>query len=119
VTPKLLLDEHLSPTVAHRLTELGFDVTCVRDRGLPGQDDWDLMEWCGREGRAICTRNARHFQREHEKHLAAGRGHFGIILVGHWPADQLFRALLEFLESHEDIDLLDQLIALEEPAASA
>ena len=58
VAPKLLLDEHLSPTIAHRLTALGFDVTSVRDRGLLGLDDWDLMEWCGKEGRAICTRNA-------------------------------------------------------------
>jgi predicted nuclease of predicted toxin-antitoxin system len=67
VAPKLLLDEHLSPTIAHRLTALGFDVTSVRDRGLLGLDDWDLMEWCVNEGRAICTCDDDDFETEHGK----------------------------------------------------
>jgi predicted nuclease of predicted toxin-antitoxin system len=115
VAPKLLLDEHLSPSVAHRLTDLGFDVTCVRDRGLRGLDDWDLMEWCGNEGRALCTRNARHFRREHERYLAAGKDHFGIIIVKEGPAEQLYRALKAFLERTEDAEMLNRLVAVEEP----
>jgi len=84
VAPKLLLDEHLSPTIAHPLTALGFDVSCVRDRGLLGLDDWDLMEWCGKEGRAICTRDDEDFEREHKKYLARGEIHFGIVIVSEW-----------------------------------
>jgi predicted nuclease of predicted toxin-antitoxin system len=115
VAPKLLLDEHLSPSVAHRLTNLGFDVTCVRDRGLRGLDDWDLMEWCLKEGRTLCTRNARHFKREHERYLAAGRDHYGIITVWEWPAEQLFRALKAFLERTDGADMLNRFVAVEEP----
>jgi predicted nuclease of predicted toxin-antitoxin system len=39
VAPKLLLDEQISPVIARRLTDLGFDVTCVRDRGLLGLEE--------------------------------------------------------------------------------
>jgi predicted nuclease of predicted toxin-antitoxin system len=115
VPPKLLLDEHLSSTLAYRLTNLGFDVTSVRDRGLLGLEDWDLMEWCGNEGRAICTRNVPHFRKEHEKYLARGEIHFGIVTVGEWTIEQTFVVLKAFLESTEDIDLLNQLVALVEP----
>jgi predicted nuclease of predicted toxin-antitoxin system len=115
VAPKLLLDEHLSPTIAHRLTALGFDVTSVRDRGLLGQDDWDLMEWCSNEGRAMCTRNDEDFEREHKKYLARGEIHFGIVTVGEWPVEQTFAALEAFLERTEDTDLLNQLVTLDEP----
>jgi predicted nuclease of predicted toxin-antitoxin system len=115
VAPKLLLDEHLSPTVAHRLTALHFDVTCVRDRGLSGLKDWQLMEWCAGEGRAICTENERDFRKEHQRYLAEGRDHFGIIIVDEWPTERLCRVLAAFLERTGDIDLLNQLISLDEP----
>jgi predicted nuclease of predicted toxin-antitoxin system len=115
VPPKLLLDEHLSSTIAHRLTDLGFDVTSVRDRGLLGFDDWDLMDWCVNEGRAICTRNAQHFEKEHEKYLGRGEVHFGIVIVGEWTTEQIFLALKTFLDRTEDTDLLNQIIALAEP----
>jgi predicted nuclease of predicted toxin-antitoxin system len=115
VAPKLLLDEHLSPSVSHRLIAVGFDVTCVRDRGLMGLEDWELMEWCVHQGRAICSENERHFRRQHQAYLDGGKDHFGIITVEEWPTERLFRALKAFLERTEDIDLLNQLVALREP----
>jgi predicted nuclease of predicted toxin-antitoxin system len=115
VAPKLLLDEHLSPTIAHRLTALGFDVTSVRDRGLLGLDDWDLMEWCVHEGRAMCTCDDDDFETEHGKYLARGELHFGIITVGEWTVEQMFVALKAFLESTEDTELLNLFVTLDEP----
>jgi predicted nuclease of predicted toxin-antitoxin system len=116
VAPKLLLDEHLSPSVAHRLTELFFDVTCVRDRGLAGLKDWQLMEWCVNEGRALCTENARDFEKQHEQYLAAGTDHHGIITVPEWPTEQLFRTLQAFLARTDGADMLNRLVALDEPS---
>jgi len=115
VAPKLLLDEHISPTIAHRLTELGFDVVCVRDRGLLGFEDWDLMEWCGNEGRAICTNNEDDFETEHQKYSSRGESHFGIIIVGEWSTDEIFAVLRAFLEKTEDVDPLDQIVELQLP----
>jgi hypothetical protein len=88
VAPKLLLNEHVSPVIARRLTNLGFDVTCVRDRSLLGL---------------------------HEKRLARGEIHFGIVPVGEWATEQTFVVLRAFLESTEDTDVLGQLIALPGP----
>jgi predicted nuclease of predicted toxin-antitoxin system len=115
VAPKLLLDEHISPVIARRLTDLAFDVTCVRDRGLLGLEDWDLLDWCGNEGRAICTRNAADFRKEHEKWCARGEVHFGIVTVGEWATEQTFVALRAFLESTEDTDVLGRFVVLPEP----
>lgn len=114
MAPELLLDEHLSPTVAHRLTTLYFDVTCVRDRGLLGLQDWELMERCVGEGRAICTENESDFRKEHQRYRAEGRDHFGIISVPEWPTERLYRVLHAFLERTEDVDLLNELITLDE-----
>ena len=115
MAPKLLLDEHISSEVAHRLVALGFDVTSVRDRGLLSLKDWQLMEWCIGEGRAICTFNARDFLREHRKHLAAGRDHFGIILLTEATPDEVFALLARFLATTQDIELLNALADLREP----
>jgi predicted nuclease of predicted toxin-antitoxin system len=115
VAPKLLLDEHLSPTIAHRLTALGFDVTSVRDRGLLGLDDWDLMDWCGKEGRAMCTCDDEDFEKEHEKCLVRGQIHFGIVTVGEWTIEQTFVALKALLEGTEDTDLLNRFVTLQGP----
>lgn len=41
---KLLLDENLSPTVAARLRKEGFEVVSVRDRGLRGKSDQQVLE---------------------------------------------------------------------------
>jgi predicted nuclease of predicted toxin-antitoxin system len=79
---RILLDEHISPTVAHELTELFYDVAAVRDRGLLRLDDWDLMAWCVQNHRAICTKNRAHFEREHRLRQQRGQDHHGILIVG-------------------------------------
>jgi predicted nuclease of predicted toxin-antitoxin system len=116
VSPKLLLDEHLSPSIGHRLAGLLFDVTSVRDRGLAGLADWELMGWCAGEGRAICTQNEADFQKEHTRRLARNQDHFGIIVVrATWSVEQTFQRLLDLLQRVEDIDLLNQLVVLDDP----
>jgi hypothetical protein len=73
------------------------------------------MEWCASEGRAICTRNAPDFEKEHEKYLGRGEVHFGIVNVGEWTTEQTFIALKILLGSKEDTDLLNQIVALAQP----
>lgn len=40
---KLLLDENISPVVAQRLAEMGFDAVHVREVGLKGAKDPDVL----------------------------------------------------------------------------
>jgi predicted nuclease of predicted toxin-antitoxin system len=109
---RVLTDEHLSPTIGPDLATLGYDVVPVHHRGLLGWEDWDLMAWCAREQRAICTNNAHDFEREHRRYEQRGEDHWGILIVGDWTTDEIYWSLCEFLESHPEEALLNQVVYL-------
>lgn len=117
--PRILLDEHVAPETAYRLNELGFDVVPVRDRGLLGMDDWDLLLWCVANDFAICTANGRHFRREHQRCQARGASHPGILLIEmEWTPEETLEALRIYLESSPDAALLvNRIVELPRPAA--
>jgi predicted nuclease of predicted toxin-antitoxin system len=101
---RILLDEHIKPDIAHRLTEEGVDVVCARDRGLANRKipDWELMRWCIDHGRSVCTKNAKDLEREHERCRARGEDHPGVLTVGDWSPDAIYWALRQYLESQPD-----------------
>lgn len=74
---KLLLDENLSPSVAVALCRDGLDVAHVRDRGLNGATDAEVLSKAYEEDRILVTANVGDFEqlaRAHEVHP-------GIVLV--------------------------------------
>lgn len=111
---RVLTDEHISPTVAHRLVPLGFDVICARDRGLLGWKDWDLMPWCIEHQRTICTKNGPDFEREHDRCLARGDDHCGVLIVGEWTPDEIYWALRSYLEEDPGRTLTNTVVFLEQ-----
>jgi predicted nuclease of predicted toxin-antitoxin system len=113
VATRVLTDEHISPTVAHRLVALGFDVVCVRDRGLLGWKDWQLMPWCIEHHRTICTNNGPDFVREHDRCLARGDDHPGVLIIGDWTPDEIYWALRSFLEEASERTLTNTVVFLE------
>jgi predicted nuclease of predicted toxin-antitoxin system len=118
VPVRILTDEHISPTVARDLYALGHDVIPVHDRGLLGKKDWELMAWCIKERRAICTVNGDDLEREHRRCRARGEDHYGVLVVGDWLKEEICWALLQYLESGPDPDfLVNQVIEI--PPASA
>jgi predicted nuclease of predicted toxin-antitoxin system len=80
---RLLLDEMVSFRVASRLRELGHDVGAIkRDRSeLEQRADDELLRDMAAERRAIVTTNVRDFRVVHERMLAAGEDHYGIIFT--------------------------------------
>jgi predicted nuclease of predicted toxin-antitoxin system len=75
--PKLLLDEHLSPSIAVVLRSHGVDVAHVRDRALNGSSDAEVFECAFVEDRVVVTINVVDFVR-----LARARGlHAGLVLL--------------------------------------
>ena len=108
---RVLTDEHVAPEVSHRLQALGYEVACVRDRGLLRREDWELMRWCIDHQYAICTRNRRHFEREHEQCQARGENHCGILVLEvEWTRDDIYWALRQYLEGDPDpARLLNQI----------
>jgi predicted nuclease of predicted toxin-antitoxin system len=59
--PKLLLDENLSPGIAVRLCQEGFDVAHVRDRGLLQASDAVVLACAFDEDRMLVTSNVDDF----------------------------------------------------------
>jgi len=78
---RLLLDEHLSPTMARRLRENDHDVISVAEAELGGSADSDVLDWAVREGRAIVTANAEHFRPLHRAAVERGQQTSGLILL--------------------------------------
>jgi predicted nuclease of predicted toxin-antitoxin system len=75
---KFIIDEDLSPRVARYLCqEFCFDTIAVRDRGLLGATDPEVLEYAFNEDRILVTANVRDF----EKLAAAIEIHAGIILI--------------------------------------
>ncbi len=75
---KFIIDEDLSPRVARYLCqEFCFDAIAVRDRGLLGATDREVLEYAFNEDRILVTANVRDF----EKLAGAAEIHAGIVLM--------------------------------------
>jgi predicted nuclease of predicted toxin-antitoxin system len=75
---KFIIDEDVSPRVARYLCqEFCFDAIAVRDRGLLGATDRELLDYAFNEDRILVTANIRDF----EKLAAAAEIHAGIVLM--------------------------------------
>jgi len=74
---KLLLDENISPAVALTVAAEGIDACHVRDRGLLGATDREVLDRAFDEDRALVTSNVNDFLK-----LARARElHAGIVLL--------------------------------------
>jgi predicted nuclease of predicted toxin-antitoxin system len=75
---KFIIDEDLSPRVARYLCqEFCFDAIAIRDRGLLGATDPEVLEYAFNEDRIFVTANIRDF----EKLASAAEIHGGIVLM--------------------------------------
>jgi predicted nuclease of predicted toxin-antitoxin system len=80
---RLLLDEMISPRIARELREQAHDVQAVKqDRPeLSGRSDRDLVRQMAVERRAVVTNDIMDFQAIHDRLLAAGEEHYGMIFT--------------------------------------
>jgi predicted nuclease of predicted toxin-antitoxin system len=75
---KFLIDEDISPIVARILCEqLLVDAIAVRDRGLLGISDREVLEYAFNEERIIITANIKDF----EKFAQVAEVHAGIVFI--------------------------------------
>jgi predicted nuclease of predicted toxin-antitoxin system len=64
VAPRFLIDENLSPLLAyHHASTHGFDAVHVRDRGLLGASDENVLALAITEDRVVVTSNADDFRK--------------------------------------------------------
>ncbi len=74
---KLLLDENISPAAAVALAADGVDAWHVRDRGLEGTTDHELLERAYQEDRILVTLDVGDF----EKLVRERELHAGVVLI--------------------------------------
>jgi hypothetical protein len=80
---RLLLDEMLDGEIAAQLRARGCDAESIQveHRRLRATDDVIVLEESGKMGRALVTDNVAHFVAAHERLLAEGRHHAGLVLA--------------------------------------
>ncbi len=108
---RLLLDEMISPRVARELGAAGHDVQAIKgDRpDLASRGDREIVRQMTGERRAIVTNDIADFQDIHDRTLARGEEHYGMVFtsdatmprskeaVGQW-----VRTLARLLVTHSD-----------------
>lgn len=113
-SPKLHLNEHLSPRLAEQLREYGFDVTSTIELGMAEDDDDEPLAYAASAQRAIVTFNHKDFSPRHDRYLAEGKDHWGIILSTEEPPNVLRHRLLRLLNTLSADDLKNQVRWLNE-----
>jgi len=76
----LYLDEDLSPQIARRLREAGVDAVSAIEAGNGQLSDREQLRHATAEGRALVTRNVRHFIVLAKDAIAREEPHAGIVL---------------------------------------
>ena len=102
---KLLLDENISPAIAHTLcTEDSVDACSIRDRGKLGIGDEEVLDFAFSEDRILVTANVSDFVA-----LAQVRElHAGIILIDDGCLErpvqlQIIRQAIAMISAHGDL----------------
>ncbi len=98
-SPKLHLNEHLSPRLAEQLQKYGFDVTSTVGEGMIETDDDEQLAFAASNQRAIVSFNHKDFAVLHAQYLAEGKEHWGIILSTEESTHVLRHRLLRLLNS--------------------
>jgi len=113
-SPKLYLNEHLSPRLADQLRRHGFDVLSSQEAELLSADDDQQLAFAVSEQRAIVTFNFKDFIIRHEEYMASSKEHWGIVLSTEEPIGILLHRLLRLLNAVSAKDLKNQIRWLNE-----
>lgn len=107
-SPKLHLNENLSPRLAAELRRYGFDVTSSQESGMLSEPDSSQLAHAVSEQRAILTFDIEDFVLLHEEYMAEGKEHWGIIFSTREPIGVLLHRLLRLLNSVSAEELKNQ-----------
>jgi predicted nuclease of predicted toxin-antitoxin system len=78
---KLLVDEDLSEEIAAIFGAKGVDAVHVRELGLSGAEDQEVLDEATRQERCVITRNRNDFLMLTEFYFHEGRPHHGVIII--------------------------------------
>jgi len=110
--PRLFLDEDVHLGIAVALRRRGFDVLATPEAKRRGMTDEEQLHFAASEHRCLVTFNRGDFVRLHERYVAKGQGHAGIILARQAAIGPMVRALAGFLATATAEELAERLFWL-------
>jgi predicted nuclease of predicted toxin-antitoxin system len=78
---RFLIDEDLSEEISSILRAKGFDAVHIRELGLSGAEDQEVLDAAARQERCVITRNRNDFLMLTEFYFHEGRPHHGVIII--------------------------------------
>jgi hypothetical protein len=108
----LYLDEDIHLGIAVALRRRGFDVVATPEAERRGTTDEEQLAFATAAGRCLVTFNRGDFVRLHERYVAEGREHAGIILARQAAIGPMVRALAGFLATATAAELAERLFWL-------
>jgi predicted nuclease of predicted toxin-antitoxin system len=101
---KFLVDEDLSEEIASILRSSSVDAVHIRELGLSGAEDQEVLDMAASQERCVITRNRNDFLMLTEFYFNEGRPHHGVLIVPRsYPgnhASQIARAILSLSRHH-------------------
>lgn len=99
---KFLVDEDLSEEIAVILRAEGLDAVHVREIGLSGADDREVLDEAALRGCCVITRNRNDFLILTEFYFHEGRPHSGVLIVPRsYPGNQTARIAKAVVSLHK------------------
>lgn len=101
---RLLLDEMISPRIARELRERGWDVDAVKlyRPDLEARPDREIIRRMAEEKRTVVTNNVADFRPIHDRTVAAGEDHSGMIFTYDAPMPRSRAAIPLWVDTLED-----------------
>ena len=108
---KFLTDENISPAIVQFLRDNGFDVKDVREIGMSGTPDPDIMNLAKQEGRTVVTFD-KHFA---DILLYPPTSHCGVVRLRIHPPllSDIIQSLEHFLQEFDLAEIGGALVILE------
>jgi len=99
---KLYIDEDLTDRLSIALRSRGFDAVIAHEVDMRGKTDKEQLEYATKHGRAILTRNVKHFVNLPQEYYKGGLLHNGILVTNYLPSKELIRRAVKFLDEHKE-----------------
>lgn len=101
---RFLVDDDLSEEIASILRAAGVYAVHIRELGLSGAEDQEVLEEAVRQKRCVVTRNRNDFLMLTEFYFYEGRSHHGVLIVPRsYPGNQpskIAHAILSLSQNH-------------------
>lgn len=106
---KLFLDEDVHATLAHSLSQRGFDAVHAQGLERTGLADDEQLAYAVRQRRCLFSFNVRDFVLLHNRYVENNRNHYGIIVSKQLPLGVTLNKLLRLLNQHSQNSMRNRI----------